>query len=264
MGSGREGERSAHHSERADPAPTHAKPSFRSFSADAERVGGPPSRRSRGSRVVVLAVENRGALPLLTPKQVFRPASSTPLALCSVQPVPREDCCPPPAPPLTRPREAGRGPAPRSNFDKPKGTDLGTLPHASAQSLKPMCRTGNHHPACCREHPAFPAGAEQGQCPPHECAGRHLGTGRQHRGAWPHPDLTVRRAKKGNKYEVVAGARRLAALRLLVKEGRLAEDVAIPCKVLDAESDAEISLAENTQREAMHIVDEILAYRQLA
>jgi ParB family chromosome partitioning protein len=72
-------------------------------------------------------------------------------------------------------------------------------------------------------------------------------------------NLTVRKAKKGNKYEVVAGARRLAALRLLVKEGRLAEDVAIPCKVLDDESDAEISLAENTQREAMHIVDEILA-----
>lgn len=77
-------------------------------------------------------------------------------------------------------------------------------------------------------------------------------------------NLTVRKAKKGSKYEVVAGARRLAALRLLVKEGRLAEDVVIPCKVLDAESDAEISLAENTQREAMHIVDEILAYRQLA
>lgn len=77
-------------------------------------------------------------------------------------------------------------------------------------------------------------------------------------------NLTVRKAKKGNKYEVVAGARRLAALRLLVKEERLAEDVVIPCKVLDAESDAEISLAENTQREAMHIVDEILAYRQLA
>ncbi|MFF0952260.1 hypothetical protein ACFYE9_32995 [Rhizobium leguminosarum] len=34
--------------------------------------------------------------------------------------------------------------------------------------------------------------------------------------------------------------------------------------MLGAESDAEISLAENTQREAMHIVDEILAYRELA
>lgn len=77
-------------------------------------------------------------------------------------------------------------------------------------------------------------------------------------------NLTVRKAKKGDKYEVVAGARRLAALRLLVKEGSFAKDIEIPCNVLDAEHDAEISLAENTQREAMHVVDEILAYRQLA
>lgn len=77
-------------------------------------------------------------------------------------------------------------------------------------------------------------------------------------------NLTVRKAKKGDKYEVVAGARRLAALRLLVKEGTFAKDIEIPCNVLDAESDAEISLAENTQREAMHVVDAVLGYRQLA
>ncbi|NTJ35870.1 ParB/RepB/Spo0J family partition protein [Agrobacterium rhizogenes] len=76
-------------------------------------------------------------------------------------------------------------------------------------------------------------------------------------------NLTVRKAKKGDKFEVVAGARRLAALRLLVKEGIYNKLVEIPCKVLDAESDAEISLAENTQRESMHVVDEILGYRQL-
>lgn len=76
-------------------------------------------------------------------------------------------------------------------------------------------------------------------------------------------NLTVRKAKKG-KYEVVAGSRRLAALRLLAKEGRLAEDADIPCNVRDAANDTELSLAENVQREAMHIVDEILAYRELA
>ncbi|MFK0207731.1 ParB/RepB/Spo0J family partition protein [Agrobacterium sp. NPDC090283] len=76
-------------------------------------------------------------------------------------------------------------------------------------------------------------------------------------------NLTVRKAKKG-KYEVVAGSRRLAALRLLAKEGRLAENTDIPCNIRDAESDIELSLAENVQREAMHIVDEILSYRQLA
>ncbi|MFS8050867.1 ParB/RepB/Spo0J family partition protein [Rhizobium sp. BR 314] len=75
-------------------------------------------------------------------------------------------------------------------------------------------------------------------------------------------NLTVRKAKKG-KYEVVAGSRRLAALNLLVREGRLAEDAEIPCNVRD-DNDTELSLAENVQREAMHIVDEILSYRQLA
>ncbi|WP_349958076.1 ParB/RepB/Spo0J family partition protein [Rhizobium sp. ZPR3] len=75
-------------------------------------------------------------------------------------------------------------------------------------------------------------------------------------------NLTVRKAKKG-KYEVVAGSRRLAALNLLVKEGRLAEDTEIPCNVRD-DNDIELSLAENVQREAMHVVDEILSYRQLA
>ena len=71
------------------------------------------------------------------------------------------------------------------------------------------------------------------------------------------------KGKKG-KYEVVAGARRLAALRLLAKEGRLAEDVEIPWNVRDTDNHTELSLAENVQREAMNIVDEILSYRQLA
>ncbi|EMS96690.1 plasmid stabilization protein [Agrobacterium tumefaciens str. Cherry 2E-2-2] len=76
-------------------------------------------------------------------------------------------------------------------------------------------------------------------------------------------NLTVRKGKKG-KYEVVAGSRRLAALRLLVKEGRLADDAEIPCNVRNTDNHTELSLAENVQREAMHVVDEILSYRQLA
>ncbi len=76
-------------------------------------------------------------------------------------------------------------------------------------------------------------------------------------------NLTVRKGKKG-KYEVVAGSRRLAALRLLAKEGRLAEDAQIPCNVRTTDNHTELSLAENVQREAMHVVDEILSYRQLA
>ncbi|MBB2905307.1 ParB family chromosome partitioning protein [Rhizobium sp. RAS22] len=76
-------------------------------------------------------------------------------------------------------------------------------------------------------------------------------------------NLTVRKGKKGT-YEVVAGSRRLAALRLLAKEGRLAQDAEIPCNVRNTDNHTELSLAENVQREAMHVVDEILSYRQLA
>ncbi|MBX9910627.1 MAG: ParB/RepB/Spo0J family partition protein [Beijerinckiaceae bacterium] len=76
-------------------------------------------------------------------------------------------------------------------------------------------------------------------------------------------NLTVRKAVKGQKFEVVASARRLAALRLLLKQRRFDTDIDIPCNVLAAERDAEISLAENTQREAMHVVDEVQAYQRL-
>ncbi|MGR9159710.1 ParB/Srx family N-terminal domain-containing protein [Rhizobium leguminosarum] len=72
--------------------------------------------------------------------------------------------------------------------------------------------------------------------------------------------LTVRKGKKG-KYEVIAGSRRLGALRLLAKEGRLAEDAPIPCTLRNGDDVTELSLAENVQREAMHVVDEILALR---
>jgi ParB family chromosome partitioning protein len=82
-------------------------------------------------------------------------------------------------------------------------------------------------------------------------------------------NLVVRKADKGNKYEVVAGGRRLDALTLLMKDGRAIEGVAVtkdyPVRVvLKAEgSDTEISLAENVHRVGMHPVDEILAYRDL-
>ncbi|MDX8437115.1 ParB/RepB/Spo0J family partition protein [Mesorhizobium abyssinicae] len=82
-------------------------------------------------------------------------------------------------------------------------------------------------------------------------------------------NLVVRKADKGNKYEVVAGGRRLDALSLLMKDGRSIEGVAVskdyPVRVvLKGEgSDTEISLAENVQRVGMHPVDEITAYRDL-
>lgn len=76
-------------------------------------------------------------------------------------------------------------------------------------------------------------------------------------------NLTVRKGAKG-KFEVVAGARRLAALRLLEKDGRFEKNLAIPCNVLTEADDTEISLAENMMRSAMNVVDEIEAFRKLA
>jgi ParB family chromosome partitioning protein len=65
------------------------------------------------------------------------------------------------------------------------------------------------------------------------------------------------------KYQVVAGARRLAALKLLAKRKEIAKDASIGCNVLDGEDDTEISLAENEVREAMHPADQFDAFRQL-
>jgi ParB family chromosome partitioning protein len=75
-------------------------------------------------------------------------------------------------------------------------------------------------------------------------------------------NLTVRPAK-GGKFEVVAGARRLAALRALAKAGDLAKDFAVAVRILDSDSDAEVSLAENTIRVGMHPADEIAAFKRL-
>ncbi|MBM2715702.1 ParB/RepB/Spo0J family partition protein [Mesorhizobium caraganae] len=82
-------------------------------------------------------------------------------------------------------------------------------------------------------------------------------------------NLVTRKAPKGAKFEVVAGGRRLGALRLLLEEGRTVQGVAVttdfPVRAIVREegSDTEISLAENDQREAMHPVDEVVAYRDL-
>jgi len=65
------------------------------------------------------------------------------------------------------------------------------------------------------------------------------------------------------RYQVVAGGRRLAALKLLAKRKELAKDVAVGCNVLAGEDDTEISLAENDMREAMHPADQFEAFRRL-
>lgn len=70
--------------------------------------------------------------------------------------------------------------------------------------------------------------------------------------------------KPTGKYEVVAGGRRLAALKRLVKEGLVQTDYLVPCNVLGTEDGAEISLAENVIRQAMHPADQFEAFAALA
>jgi ParB family chromosome partitioning protein len=71
-------------------------------------------------------------------------------------------------------------------------------------------------------------------------------------------------AKVGNHFEVVAGGRRLRALRNLASAGAIAENHPIPCIVIEQEEADEASLAENVVREAMHPADEFVAYNELA
>ena len=75
--------------------------------------------------------------------------------------------------------------------------------------------------------------------------------------------LVVRKDTRG-KYAVVAGRRRLLALKALAEAETVDTDQPIPCTVIDGETDAaEISLAENVQREAMHPADEFDAFKAL-
>lgn len=71
-------------------------------------------------------------------------------------------------------------------------------------------------------------------------------------------------ANGGGTFYVIAGARRLAAMRSLQDEGKLPEDHAVPCQVVSEEHALEMSLAENTIREAMHPADEFETYAALA
>lgn len=66
------------------------------------------------------------------------------------------------------------------------------------------------------------------------------------------------------KYEVNAGGRRLAALKLLAKDGKIAKDFGIPYKLTELDEAQEISLAENIQRIAMDVMDEVEAFAALS
>ena len=76
-------------------------------------------------------------------------------------------------------------------------------------------------------------------------------------------NLVVSKGAKG-KFEVVAGARRLAAFALLAKEGKITKDHGVMCQFRTEANNAELSLAENIVRERMSEVDEIAAFRTLS
>jgi ParB family transcriptional regulator, chromosome partitioning protein len=65
---------------------------------------------------------------------------------------------------------------------------------------------------------------------------------------------------KRNRFEVVAGGRRLQAMRLLADDGRLPADAPIPCLIEDRKDASETSLSENLHKVAMNPADEFAAF----
>ncbi len=76
-------------------------------------------------------------------------------------------------------------------------------------------------------------------------------------------NLTVIASSDGKHYEVVAGMRRLAALKLLVKQHQLDKAHEVPCLLVPDTSARIVSLTENVQREAMHPLDQFEAFAAL-
>lgn len=70
-------------------------------------------------------------------------------------------------------------------------------------------------------------------------------------------------AADGEHYEVVAGGRRLAALKLLAKKHRISKEWDVPCLLVADGTARTASLTENVQREAMHPADQFEAFAAL-
>lgn len=73
-------------------------------------------------------------------------------------------------------------------------------------------------------------------------------------------NLVVILSADGEQYEVVAGDRRLTALKLLAKKKRIAADFEVPCLLVPDASARTVSLAENLLREQMHLADQFEAF----
>lgn len=76
-------------------------------------------------------------------------------------------------------------------------------------------------------------------------------------------NLTVTVSSDGEHYEVVAGKRRLAALKLLAKRHKIDKAHDVPCLLVPDASARTVSLTENVQREAMHPGEQFEAFAAL-
>ncbi|ARA74744.1 chromosome partitioning protein ParB [Pectobacterium brasiliense] len=76
-------------------------------------------------------------------------------------------------------------------------------------------------------------------------------------------NLIVTATADGERYEVVAGGRRLAALKLLAKNRRISREWEVPCLLVADGTARTASLTENVQREAMHPADQFEAFAAL-
>jgi len=78
-------------------------------------------------------------------------------------------------------------------------------------------------------------------------------------------NLVARSEDANGDHAVVAGGRRLAALKALAADGVLDAAHPVPCLIVDRNaSSAELSLAENVIRIAMHPADQVTAFMKLA
>ena len=76
-------------------------------------------------------------------------------------------------------------------------------------------------------------------------------------------NLIVTATADCERYEVVAGGRRLAALKLLAKKRRISKEWGVPCLLVADGTARTASLTENVQREAMHPADQFEAFAAL-
>ncbi|WP_241044437.1 ParB/RepB/Spo0J family partition protein [Achromobacter xylosoxidans] len=74
---------------------------------------------------------------------------------------------------------------------------------------------------------------------------------------------SAQRGEGSEHYEVVAGGRRLAALKLLAKKRRISKECDVPCLLVADGTARTASLTENVQREAMHPADQFEAFAAL-